>query len=480
VSQPARAATATAGASAAGRARELFRLLDEKITAGMRDFAIPGVAVGVLYQGHVHLRGFGVTNTRYPAPVTPDTLFRAGSTTKTFTGTAVMRLADAGRLELGREVRHYLPGFQAPPGAAAVTVRELLNHTAGWLGQDLRDTGRGTSALPRYVAGIHRLPQLTPPGTVFSYNNAAIALAGYLIERVTGTTYEYAIRDLLLAPLGLRHSFFFSDEIIGYRAAASHTMVNGTAVPQPRDWYLPRSVAAAGGLICTATDLLRWARFHLGDGRAPDGRRLLSPASLAGMRTRPGPGGTDIVELTGIGVTWQLRPTAQGVRIVQHGGDWHGERSGFLMVPEQGFALTLLANSVSASGLLLELFVKDWAIELFTGLTNLPARQRRLSPAQLAAYEGRYRWQEIGASGRVAETVKTMTARDGSLYCVTTGANAEPPLVFTFYDSPAGPDYVLRKDASGTPTGLRCDFIRDPAGQVRWFRYGGGIQRREQ
>jgi hypothetical protein len=72
-----------------------------------------------------------------------------------------------------------------------------------------------------------------------------------------------------------------------------------------------------------------------------------------------------------------------------------------------------------------------------------------------------------------------MTTHDGGLHVVTTGANAEPPLILTFYESPYGRDYVLRKDAEAVPSGLRCDFIRDTAGHVRWFRYGGGVQRHQ-
>ena len=120
----------------AGTAREAFRKLDDKIMAGMDRYAIPGAAVAVLYEGHEHVRGFGVTNVRYPVPVDRDTLFQIGSTSKTFTGTAAMRLVDSGRLDLDAQVRQYLPGFQPPAGAETVTVRQLLNHSAGWLGED--------------------------------------------------------------------------------------------------------------------------------------------------------------------------------------------------------------------------------------------------------------------------------------------------------------------------------------------------------
>ena len=148
----------------------LLRALDEKIEAGMARYHIPGVAVGVLYQGREHVRGYGVTNVDYPQPVDGDTLFRIGSTTKTFTGTVVMRLVEQGKLDLNAPVRRYLPGLQLADEsvAARVTVRQLLNHSAGWLGDDLAGTARGGDALAKYVAAMQQLPQLTPLGQVFA------------------------------------------------------------------------------------------------------------------------------------------------------------------------------------------------------------------------------------------------------------------------------------------------------------------------
>lgn len=453
----------------------LFRQLDSKIMAAMVRCAIPGAAVAVYLRGQEHIRGFGVTDVRHPSRVDGDTLFRVGSTTKTFTGTAAMRLVAAGQLELDGEVRRYLPGFQAPPGAEAVTVRQLLNHTAGWLGDQFADTGRGASALPRYVARMRSLPQLTPAGQVFSYNNAALALAGQVVAQVSGRAYEYAVRDLLLRPLGLRRSFFFSDEIIGYTVAVPHATVNGTVTALPRSWRVPRSLNPAGGLVASAGDLLAWARFHLGDGRAPDGTRLLPPELLAGMRSPAGPGGTIITELTGMGVSWMLRPTAQGAVVMQHGGHWPGQISGFLLVPGEQFALALLTNSESASPLVNELFAGDWALRLFTGLTNLPAPERSLSRAELAPYLGRYVLQQVDAAGRLIKTPPvTLTAAGGGLYLTAGQGQAS---LLTFYDSPRGAGHVLLREADGTPRGTRADFLAGPAGQVRWLRLGGRLLR---
>ena len=94
-----------------GGSDALFDELDAKIRAGMKEHGIPGVAVGVIHRGERYIKGYGVTNVDYPTPVDGDTLFRIGSTTKTFTGTAAMRLVDRGKLDLDARVRTYLPDF---------------------------------------------------------------------------------------------------------------------------------------------------------------------------------------------------------------------------------------------------------------------------------------------------------------------------------------------------------------------------------
>lgn len=239
----------------------LFRELDAKIEAAMADNDIPGVAVGVLYQGHEHLRGFGVTNRDYPLPVDENTLFRIGSITKTVTATTVMHLVEQGLLDLDVPVRTYLPGLQLDDAsvAARVTLRQLLNHSAGFLGEYYPDTGRGADAIRRYVGGMVAVPQLTPLGQVWAYNNAAIVLAGLVIEAVAGQSYEAVVRDLVLDPLGLDHTFFNADEFVGYNVTASHTTVDGKSVVNPPVWRLWRSLYPTGGLVSSMRDLLHYA-----------------------------------------------------------------------------------------------------------------------------------------------------------------------------------------------------------------------------
>jgi len=470
------AAGATVGTpSASAAAPSALRELEAKIQTGMAAYGIPGVAVGLLCGGAEYVRGFGVTNLDDPVPVDGDTVFRVGSTTKTFTGTAAMRLVEKGRLDLDRTVHSYLSDFHTADAAASdrVTVRQALNHTAGWLGDFFLDTGSGETALAEYVTAMSRLPQLTAPGTVFAYNNAALGLAGRLIEAVAGMPYEQFVRSRVTEPLGLGHSAFFLADVPGASVATSHVFdENGEPVAVPAYFAVPRSLNPAGGLISSARDQLRWARFQLGDGRAPGGgTRLLTPRSMRTMQSHPGPGGTLFVELDGVGVTWMLRPTAEGPRVVQHGGDWTGQHSGFLMVPERGFALTVLTNSDGGPALLAELFADDWALRRFAGVRNLAAVPRALPATTLAGYEGSYSATQYGLDGAPATTEVDMVADSGRL---SVRFDGQEVLRLVFYRK----DYVLVQDPGGADTHTRANFVRD-AGGVAWLRFGGRLYKRD-
>ncbi|WP_245541484.1 serine hydrolase domain-containing protein [Smaragdicoccus niigatensis] len=458
--------------------------LDAKIVRAMKDYAIPGVAVGVITDGAEYIKGFGVTDVDYPAPVDGNTVFRIGSTTKTFTGTTMMRLVDEGKVDLDAPIRQYLPDFAvADPGASnVVTVRQLLNHTSGWLGDDLQDFGRGDDAIARFVASMTRLPQRTAPGTTFTYNNAGLVVAGRIIEVVTGLVYEDAVQKMLLDPLELNHTRFFSDQIVGFNVAASHNVVNGEAVVDNGFWYFPRSCNPTGSLISNVRDQLRYARFHLGDGTTPKAERLMSKDSLVAMRSNPGPGGTLQVELTGMGVSWMLRPTAENETVVQHGGTWSGQRSGFFMVPSRNFAMTVLTNSEGGSMLLAELFAEDWSLRKFAGVSNLPATPQKLSAADLAPYEGGYATDDIDQSGTLGTVVINFRAQDGQLVGNMSDApdgsylpdeQAVPDLGLAFYKT----DYGLDLGPDLKPVGTRSNFLRAADGSVAWFSNHGRLYR---
>ena len=471
-------ATGQATRAGAQDADTLFRALDAKIEAAMAAYRIPGVAVAVYYRGQEHVRGYGVTNVDYPQPVDGDTLFRIGSITKTFTGTTVMRLVDQGLLSLDAPVRTYLPDLRLADEsvAARVTLRQCLNHSVGWLGEYYPDFGRGADALTRYVAGMAVLPQLTPLGQVFAYNNASVVLAGRVIEAVAGQPYEDVVRAQLLDPLGLDHTFFFSDEIVGYNVAAPHGIQDGVPVVQPSWWRLWRTLNPTGGLIASARDLLRYARFHLGDGRAADGAPVLQPATLRAMRTDLGPGGTFTFEFDGVGVDWFMRRMAEGVYVAEWDGDWPGQHSGFCFAPEREFAMALLTNATSGPGLRAELFVSDWAFERFAGLHNPPAVPRALTSAQLAPYAGEYWGQAVDPpQGEAAETWIKLSAADGRLRVQMIAGEVAQEFGLAFYRD----NYVVGVDDEGQPGLMRANFVPGPDGRIAWFSLNGRLYARQ-
>ena len=470
---PATAATTT---GPPGPSTGVFAELDAKITAGMTAHAVPGVAVAVWYQGKEYLKGYGVTSLADPQPVTADTAFRIASTTKTFTGTAMMRLVEAGKVNLDATVRTYLPTFATsdPAVAQKVTVRQLLNHTAGWLGEYLQDFGRGDDALAQFTAGVARLPQLTAPGSTTFYQYSGMAVAGRVVEVVHGSTYEQSVQDLVLDPLGLTRTRFFTDQLVGYPLAASHSVVDGKALLDTSFWYLPRSLNPTGGLMSTARDQLRFARFHLGLIQGEDGKPVLSPASLAAMRSPVGPAATLLMELKGFGVTWMLRPTAEGVDIVEHGGDWAGQHSRLLMVPGKDFAITLLTNSDGGRAMGTELFSNDGMLTAFTGLHNPPAVPQVRSPEQLAPFTGSYTSQVVVFDGSTIEDTVRFGPYQGRLRTLNPDGTPEDASTLAFYRD----NYAVPVDDKGTVADGRSDFIVAPDGSVQWYRRGGRMYRK--
>jgi CubicO group peptidase (beta-lactamase class C family) len=183
---PALAAPATPAAG--GDPDALFTEFDAYLTRRMAKLKVTGVAVGVIAGDREHAAGFGVTSLDHPLPVNADTPFQIGSTTKTFTATAIMRLVEQDKLDLEAAVRTYLPEFRVADAGVSreVRLRHLVTHTAGWYDDALtQETGDGDDALATMVAGMADVPQVTPLGQYFSYNNGALCVAGQVIEAVT-------------------------------------------------------------------------------------------------------------------------------------------------------------------------------------------------------------------------------------------------------------------------------------------------------
>ena len=343
--------------------------LSDFVQAKTAELGIPGVAVGVWVDGREVRACHGVTSVENPLPVDPDTLYVLGSVTKPYTATALMRLVGEGRVELDAPARRYVLELMLADEQTAVhvTVLNLLNHTSG-LGWDLLvDTDAGDDALARFVPKLAELELVAPLGVRASYSQAGFSVLGRVIEEVVGLPYERAMASLLFDPLGLSHSFFAAEDVITRRFAVGHDLGEDGKLSLARLWKGPRHRNPGGGMVSSLSDQLRFARFHLSDGRAETGERVV-PAELLDRMKEP------TVELRGsslgdaFGICWLLRDV-DGVRIVGHGGSANGQFTELLAVPERDFAVVSMSNA-GPQGIPFNQAVLRWALENYLGVVD--------------------------------------------------------------------------------------------------------------
>jgi CubicO group peptidase (beta-lactamase class C family) len=441
-----------------------FEQLASLITQKMTEYGIPGVAFGVLKDGKVTTRGFGVTNTDNSQPLTPDTVFPIASISKTVTATAIMRLAEQGKVDLESSVRRYLPEFAVKDLNVTrdVAIWHLLTHTPGWEGQ-LTPEDRGIEALTFFARSQRELPQLAPPGAVWSYNNAGFTIAGRVIEAVTEQRIHDAIRTLVVEPLGLTRTFTRTEDAVTYRFAAAHRGQGETlSVVRP---ISRSSTVTAGGVWMSVSDMLAYARFHLGDGTGADGKPVLTRASLEQMRAARV---KKVVTDDEMGLGWHLRKVG-GVMTASHGGTL-GHISLLELVPERRMALAIQTNHNNGWRLIQD--VERTALTVLEGLT--------LDPAQTIGHRG--------LNETMPDAPITAAQPDPAMYV---GVYRRPPLTATnvvrvedgrltldghaigFY----APDRAIV--TSGDSRGNPVEFIRTPDGAVGWVRVIGRIARKE-
>jgi CubicO group peptidase (beta-lactamase class C family) len=450
-------------------AESAFKQICERIPDAMTRLNVPGVAVGVYCDGRELAAGFGITSIRNPLPVNEDTLFQIGSNTKTFVATMAMRLVEAGKLDLDVPIRKYIPGFRMrdPDATERATFRHLMTHTGGWVGDYFLDTGGGDDALGRYVAAMADLPQLTPFGEQWSYNNAAFAIAGHVIAKISGLTFETALKDLVLDPLDLRRSFINPHDVMTHRFAVGHaTFKDKTHVLAP--WGLPRSTWPEGGITASVTDLIRYGRFHLGDGRNTSGDRILSRESLDSMQTPICKGQFDFM----MGLSWWLRE-AGGVKTVQHGGGTLGQISAFNLYPQRDFAFAIFTNSMAGTALILE--VTKEPLAEFLGYREPEPQQVLMSAEQLSEYAGRYLGQlaDVILSVRDKDLMMQQESKGGFPTTTSPPTPNAPPFRVAFI----GRDLLMALE--GPTKDTRAEFLRNAAGKIVWIRAGGRLLSKE-
>lgn len=321
------------------------KTLEKFIEERMVSAHVPGAAVAVVHHDMVvYSHGFGVTGDGESSRlVTQDTIFRIGSVTKPLTGTMIMRLVEAGTLDLDTPITRYVPDLRLddPDAAGKITLRHLLSHTSG-LGAALNYHGwRDPGGLAAYVRDrLPKVPVVAPPGRFYLYSNPGLNLAGYVAEVATGVVYDDLMAQQLFAPLGMNRTTF--DPLVAMTYPFSQSFeLNALNQPLVKRPFIDNSGEhPCGFAMSTVRDLAQFMRLHLNRGEY-DGQPLLRPDSVAQMHGR-------IAELythdeRAYGLTFRTRPY-KTVQIVGHNGAIGKFGAVLAMVPEREFGIVLVFN----------------------------------------------------------------------------------------------------------------------------------------
>src|SRR6516162_3157314 len=322
-------------------ASDLHAWLDGLLPYAIKSGDIAGGVIVVVKDGKVLFQeGYGYSDMEKRTPMDPEkTLIRPGSTSKLFTWTAVMQLVEQGKIDLDRNVDDYLDFKVSPPSGPPITMRDLMNHRGGFeegLKDILAIDPQGLPSTEAYLKQ-HPRPILFPPGEVPAYSNYGCALAGYIVQRISGEPFERYVEQHILLPLGMRHSTFdqplpekFRNEVSqGYRVAS--------APPQAYELIITRP---AGSLTTTAADMTSFMLAHLQQGRF--GEYQMLSAQTAQLMHSPSETSLPGFSTMAHGFFSEVR---NGRTVIGHGGDsvvFHTELD---LLPEEGVGIFYSFNS---------------------------------------------------------------------------------------------------------------------------------------
>lgn len=320
---------------------DLEAWLDGRVPYSLKSGQIAGMVISVVKDGRVLLqKGYGLADVEAKTPMDPAaSLVRIGSTAKVFTWTAVMQLVAQGKIDLDRNVNDYLDFKIEEAYGKPITMRDLMNHRAGFE-EGLKDLLGYDPALAQSTETYlkqHPRPMLFAPGTVPAYSNYGVALAGYIVQRVSGMPFERYVEQQVFKPLGMTHSTFAQPLPKGFPGAPSQGYHTIAEPPSPFELVI---TAPAGSMTTTAADMTRFMLAHLQQGSL-DGVQLLDAATTARMHSpsQEGPPGF------GVMAHGFFRVLQNGRVLLGHGGDtivFHTEMN---LIPEENVGIFFTYNS---------------------------------------------------------------------------------------------------------------------------------------
>ena len=337
-------------ADPAAVAKSALAGFDEFVDAAMKSWGVPGLAIAIVKDGQVVLaKGYGVRSVEKKLPVTPDSIFAIGSSTKAFTTMALGILAEEGKLSWDEPVVTYLPRFRLHDEVASkrMTPRDLVTHRSGLPRHDLVWYN---AKLTRQEL-VDRLPFLEPNEDFrvkFQYQNLMYLTAGHLSAEVAGMPWEEVLRTRILNPIGMKNSnFAVAESQKSSDFASPYTLKDKAAIDIP--FRVIDTVGPAGSINASVNDMTKWLQLHLGGGTV-DGRRIVAARQIQDMH-RPQmviqsfPGLTDDAEIQQLsyGLGWFVE-SYRGKKRVHHGGNIDGFSAMVALMPDDGVGVVVLTN----------------------------------------------------------------------------------------------------------------------------------------
>lgn len=326
----------------------------DTVEATRQHFGIPGVALAIVRDNQIVLaQGFGVRELGSDAPITPQTIFAVGSTTKAMNATMIASLVDDGRLAWDQPVREIWPDFElADPIVTSQTqVRDLLNMTSGLFRADLEWSGVGLTP-EQTMASLAELPLDEVPGRRFHYNNQIVATGGYIAALAAGGTldsldqiYAELLQQRLFDPAGMSTaSLSLEATQVNPNHATPHDFtLFGEVVPTY--YHADTGIAPAGGVNASVLDLARFLAMQLNRGVSQSGTRVVSAENL----TETWQPQVEIYPGFSYGMGWFIEEY-EGVEMIWHDGDVLGFKSLLVMLPEANTGLALITNRTISYG----------------------------------------------------------------------------------------------------------------------------------
>jgi CubicO group peptidase (beta-lactamase class C family) len=334
---------------AAGAARKELEGYDQLVQGMVDAWRVPGLAVAIVKDGEViYQKGFGFRDREKKLPVTEDTLFAIGSSTKAFTTFVMGTLVDEGKLDWDKPVATFLPGFKLYDRTATelMTPRDLVTHRSGLPRHDLSWYNATELSRKELVA---RLPYLKPTYTLrerFQYNNLMVLTAGYLVEQVTGRSWEDNVRERIFGPLGMTGANFSVEDSQKAADFALPYVEEEDESIKLIPFRVVTNMGPAGSINASVHDMAKWVQVHLSGGKVGD-RQIIGAATLADIHSphmvideaaeRP--------ELSqpSYGMGWFI-DSYRGHQRVEHGGNIDGFSALVTLLPQDGVGMVILTN----------------------------------------------------------------------------------------------------------------------------------------